>query len=67
MIDDTGYDDMGDVLDNLGIEVEDDELTTDEPKEVNYSEMTKREIQDLIDDALDRGDFDTVAKLHKYM
>ena len=67
MIDDTGYDDMGDVLDNLGIEVEDDEPTTDEPKEVNYSEMTKREIQDLIDDALDRGDFDTVAKLHKYM
>ncbi len=67
MIDDTGYDDMGDVLDNLGIEVEDDEPTTDEPKEVDYSEMTKREIQDLIDDALDRGDFDTVAKLHKYM
>ena len=67
MIDDTGYDDMGDVLDNLGIEVEDDEPTTDEPKEVNYSEMSKREIEELINDALDRGDFDTVAKLHKYM
>ena len=65
MIDDTGYDDMGDVLDNLGIEVEDD--IPQEPKDVDYSEMTKKEIEDLINDALDKGDFDTVAKLHKYM
>jgi hypothetical protein len=64
MIGDTGYDDMGDVLDNLGIEVDD---TPQEPKEVDYSEMTKKEIEDLINDALDKGDFDTVAKLHKYM
>jgi len=49
----------------LGIEVEDD--TPQEPKDVDYSEMTKKEIEDLINDALDKGDFDTVAKLHKYM
>ena len=65
MIDDTCYDDMGDILDNLGIEVEDD--TPQEPKDVDYSEMTKKEIEDLINDALDKGDFDTVAKLHKFM
>ena len=65
MIDDTGYDDMGDVLDNLGIEVEDE--APEEPKEVDYSDMTKKEIEDLINDALDKGDFDTVAKLHKFM
>ena len=35
--------------------------------EPNYSEMSKREIQDLIDDALDAEDFDTVSKLHKYL
>ena len=57
---------MDDILDNLGIETE-EEPTTDEPKELDYSEMSSREIQDLIDDALDRGDFDTVAKLHKYL
>jgi hypothetical protein len=65
MIDDTGYNDMGDVLDNLGIEVEDD--VEEEPKDVDYSEMSRREIEDLINDALDNGDFETVAKLHKYM
>jgi len=29
--------------------------------------MSKSEIQGLIDDALDVGDFDTVSKLHKYL
>jgi len=57
---------MDDILDNLGIETE-EEPTTDEPKELDYSEMSPREIQELIDDALDNGDFDTVAKLHKYL
>ena len=65
MIDDTGYNDMGDVLDNLGIEVEDD--VEPETEDVDYSEMSRREIEDLINDALDNGDFETVAKLHKYM
>jgi hypothetical protein len=68
MIDDTGYDDMGDVLDNLGVGgAKDEEPTMDEPKEVDYSEMSPKEIEGLINDALDKGDFDTVAKLHKYM
>jgi hypothetical protein len=66
MFDDTGYDEMDDILDNLGVETE-EEPTTDEPKELDYSEMSPREIQDLIDDALDKGDFDTVSKLHKYL
>ena len=65
MIDDTGYNDMGDVLDNLGIEVEDG--VEPETEDVDYSEMSRREIEDLINDALDNGDFETVAKLHKYM
>jgi len=67
MIDDNGYDDMGDVLDNLGINVEDEDESTEEPKEVDYSEMSKKEIEELINDALDTGDFVTVAKLHKFM
>tara|TARA_R110002153_G_scaffold45006_1_gene126977 strand:- start:10639 stop:12060 length:1422 start_codon:yes stop_codon:yes gene_type:complete len=65
MIDDTGYDDMGDVLDNLGAEVDDE--TPQETKDVDYSEMSRKEIEDLINDALDNGDFETVAKLHKYI
>ena len=40
---------------------------TEETIEVDYSEMSKREIQDLIDDALDAEDFDTVKKLHQYL
>ncbi len=54
---------MGDILDNLGDE--DDDMGGE--RELDYSEMTQREIQDLIDDALDRGDFDTVEELHKYL
>jgi hypothetical protein len=64
MFDDTGYDDMDDILDNLGIEPE---IEGDEDTETDYSKMSPKEIQSLIDDALDRGDFDTVEKLHKYL
>lgn len=63
MFDETGYDDMGDILDNLGEEPE----TEEEPSEVDYSKMSKRDIEELINDALDSGDFDLVEKLHKYM
>jgi len=63
---DTGYDDMDDILDNLGDEPKEEPIVS-EPKEVDYSEMSPREIQDLIDDALDNGDFETVEKLHKYI
>ncbi len=38
-----------------------------EPEVVDYSELSKREIERLIDDALDRGDFDTVRDLSKYL
>ncbi len=38
-----------------------------EPEEVDYSELSKREIERLIDDALDRKDFDTVRDLSKYL
>ena len=36
-------------------------------REQDYSEMTKRELQDLIDDALDAGDFDRVRMLAQYL
>jgi len=61
-------DGLDDLLDDSGIggmEFVPDE--TEETIEVDYSEMSKREIQDLIDDALDVEDFDTVSKLHKYL
>lgn len=35
--------------------------------DVNYSELTQREIQDLIDDALDEGDYDKVKLLSQYL
>lgn len=38
-----------------------------EPKEVEYENMQKTDIQDLIDDALDRRDFDEVKKLSRYL
>ena len=47
------------------VEVEDG--VEPETEDVDYSEMSRREIEDLINDALDNGDFETVAKLHKYM
>ena len=36
-------------------------------REQDYSELTKRELQDLIDDALDAGDFDKVRMLAQYL
>jgi len=67
--DEDNFDDgLDDLLDDSGIggmEFVPDE--TEETIEVDYSEMSKREIQDLIDDALDAEDFDTVSKLHKYL
>jgi len=35
--------------------------------ELNYSELTQRELQDLIDDALDKKDFKRVEMLAQYM
>ena len=63
MFNDTGYDDMGDILDNLGNEPETEEYD----EEVDYSKMSKKELETLINQALDAGDFDLVEKLHKFM
>jgi hypothetical protein len=37
------------------------------PEEIDYSELSKREIEKLIDKALDAKDFDTVRDLAKYL
>ena len=63
MFNDTGYDDMGDILDNLGNQPETEEYD----EEVDYSKMSKKELETLINQALDAGDFDLVEKLHKFM
>jgi len=41
--------------------------TQTEPEEVDYSELSKREIEKLIDKALDDKDYDTVRDLSKYL
>lgn len=41
--------------------------TSNKESTIDYSEMTQREIQELIDDALDRSDFDEVRKLSQYI
>lgn len=41
-------------------------LTQDEPKD-EFENLSKSELQNLIDDALDRGDFGEVRKLSKYL
>lgn len=41
--------------------------TKEEPTEVDYSQMSQRDIQSLIDDALDSGDFDKVKTLSQYL
>ena len=66
ILDDSEYTDMGDILDHLGDEDEDDDFIDDEG-ELDYSQLSKRELQDLIDDALDDGDFELVSILQKYM
>jgi len=43
------------------------EEKSEEPSDVDYSELTPRELQELIDDALDAGDFDRVKMLAQYM
>lgn len=40
---------------------------TQQSSEVDYSELTQRELTDLIDDALDAGDFARVKMLSQYM
>ena len=59
-----------DGLDDLMVDAGIDPPTDPEiqqPREIDYSEMSKREIQGLIDDALDAEDFDMIKKLHQYL
>lgn len=65
MFDETGYDDMDDILSHLGVEGSTE--TEEEDEETYYKNMSKSQLQKLIDDALDSGDFETVSKLHKYL
>jgi len=48
-------------------EEEEEEYEDEEDGEIDYSNMSKREIQDLINDALDDGDFDLIRKLKDYL
>jgi len=41
--------------------------TQTEPEEIDYSELSRREIEKLIDKALDAKDYDTVRDLSKYV
>jgi hypothetical protein len=41
--------------------------TQAEPEEIDYSELSRREIEKLIDKALDAKDYDTVRDLSKYI
>ena len=82
ILDDSEYTDMGDILDHLGDEDDEDDYKDrsmyspyygdndtedDEMGELDYSQLSRREIQDLIDDALDKGDFEMVSILQKYI
>ena len=60
-------DGLEDLMVDAGVAPPQDEPTEEVDVEVDYSEMSPREIQDLIDDALDAGDFDTVGMLSKYL
>jgi hypothetical protein len=62
-------------FDNGGYDDEEDTMIPGEPEQelpqqqasVDYSELTQRELQELIDDALDAGDFTKVKMLSQYM
>jgi len=60
-------DGLEDLMVDAGVEEPTDEPSMEVEKEVDYSEMSKREIEELINKALDAGDFDTVSKLHKFI
>lgn len=53
-----------DILDMGNKEPEDDKL---KPKTRDYSDLSKKEINDLVNDALDAGDFALVKTLGKYL
>ena len=66
--DESSFEDgLEDLMVDAGVAPPQDEPTEVEDVEIDYSEMSSKEIQDLIDDALDAGDFDTVGMLSKYL
>lgn len=58
-----GYDDEEDTM----MPGRPEEEVPQEQSEVDYSELTPRELAELIDDALDKGDFKRVEMLAQYM
>lgn len=61
---------LGEIETGDGEDEEDVITTKEEPVdsgEVDYSQMSQRDIQSLIDDALDAGDFDKVKTLSQYL
>jgi len=59
-------DGLEDLMIDAGINPPNEEPLEDEEEvELDYSDMSKKEIEELINKALDDGDFDTVEKLHK--
>lgn len=54
-------------LDNMRKEIESEGEEWREEKEKDYSELSKSELNSLIDDALDKRDFDRVKFLSKYI
>ena len=64
---DSFEDGLDDLMVDAGVESPTTPPEEDIEVVVDYSEMSKKEIESLINDALDAGDFDTVEKLHKYM
>lgn len=64
---DSSYDDYDDEEGTMPDKAEDSILPQQQSKEVDYSELTQRELTSLIDDALDKRDFKRVEMLTKYM
>jgi len=44
---------------------EDDEML--KPKDRSYADMSKRELDDILNQALDNGDFETIKKIQEYL
>jgi hypothetical protein len=65
---------MIDIIEEAIAKIEEYEITGTIPEEKeienknkDYSEMTKRELENLVDQALDNNDFDTLRKIKKYL
>ena len=71
---DPGQED-GDTIDSEGGEEEDDEIQKlinqsnkrEEVKKDDYSQMSQRELQKLLDDALDSGNYEIIPKIQQYL